>query len=136
MRMFTLPIKVLFQHCDPAGIVFYPRYFEMINQTVEAWFEDALDYCFATMQTRDNRGVPTVTITADFTAPSRLGELLEFDLRLDHLGRTSANVTITARCGEEPRLHARKTLVYIDKSNGRPLPWHDELRARMAPFVA
>ncbi|MEL6103010.1 MAG: acyl-CoA thioesterase, partial [Pseudomonadota bacterium] len=21
--------KVLFKHCDPAGIVFYPRYFEM-----------------------------------------------------------------------------------------------------------
>jgi 4-hydroxybenzoyl-CoA thioesterase len=23
--------KVLFRHCDPAGIVFFPRYFEMVR---------------------------------------------------------------------------------------------------------
>ena len=34
---FTLTQKVLFKHCDPAGIVFYPRYFEMINDCVEAF---------------------------------------------------------------------------------------------------
>ena len=26
-----------FKHCDPAGIVFYPRYFEMFNDCVEAF---------------------------------------------------------------------------------------------------
>ena len=31
---FTTQRKVRFQHCDPAGIVFYPRYFEMINSVV------------------------------------------------------------------------------------------------------
>ena len=40
---FTYPHKVLFRHCDPAGIVFYPRYFEMMNDTVEAFFGTALD---------------------------------------------------------------------------------------------
>ena len=32
---FVFPQKVRFQHCDPAGIVFYPRYFEMLNTTIE-----------------------------------------------------------------------------------------------------
>ena len=29
-------------HTDPAGIVFYPRYFEMINAQVEDWFTGPL----------------------------------------------------------------------------------------------
>ena len=33
---FTAEMTVAFRHCDPAGIVFYPRYFEMINDFVEA----------------------------------------------------------------------------------------------------
>ena len=38
MAQFATEILVRFQHCDPAGIVFYPRYFEMISQSVEEWF--------------------------------------------------------------------------------------------------
>jgi 4-hydroxybenzoyl-CoA thioesterase len=38
--------KVLFKHCDPTGIVFYPRFFEMINDAVEAMFSDLLDRPF------------------------------------------------------------------------------------------
>ncbi len=40
-------IRVEFNHCDPAGIVFYPRYFEMANSVVENFFRDEVDYPFA-----------------------------------------------------------------------------------------
>ena len=40
---FTYEEKVLFRHCDPAGIVFFPRYFEMINDCVEYFFADTLN---------------------------------------------------------------------------------------------
>jgi 4-hydroxybenzoyl-CoA thioesterase len=40
MMLFSINQKVLFKHCDPAGIVFYPRYFEMINDCVEAFFDE------------------------------------------------------------------------------------------------
>ena len=43
---FTYKQKVLFKHCDPAGIVFYPRFFEMINDAVEALFSDVLNWPF------------------------------------------------------------------------------------------
>ena len=33
-----------FNHCDPAGIVFYPRYFEMTNSVVENFFADEVVY--------------------------------------------------------------------------------------------
>lgn len=135
MQTFTYPIKVLFQHCDPAGIVFYPRYFEMTNQTVEAWFDDAIGYSFGTMQLHDHTGVPTVTITADFTATSRIGDVLDFSLHLTKLGRSSADVVIEARCGDQLRVKARKTLVFVNKSDGRPTSWPEAVRPKMARFV-
>ena len=42
MTVFRFKQKVLFKHCDPAGIVFFPRYFEMMNDCVETFFDEAL----------------------------------------------------------------------------------------------
>ena len=36
-KIFERNKRVRFAHCDPAGIVFYPRYFEMLNELVEAF---------------------------------------------------------------------------------------------------
>lgn len=127
---FTLPVKVLFQHCDPAGIVFYPRYFEMINLTVEEWFEQALGHSFATMQ-KSGFGVPTASIKVDFPAPSRLGETLSFKLAVTKLGKTSAHLEIDAGMGRELRLTARSVIVYIDKNTGRPVRWPDAVREKI-----
>ncbi|WP_224826037.1 thioesterase family protein [Cognatishimia sp. MH4019] len=128
---FTLPIKIVFQHCDPAGIVFYPRYFEMINLTVEEWFAQRLGLSFAEMHGA-RRGVPTATIEADFPAPSRLGDLLEAELTVTKLGRTSVGLQITAKAGDEVRMQVRSVLVYVDLDTGRPIPWPEDVRARMA----
>ena len=73
--VFTYPQNVLFKHCDPAGIVFYPRYFEMINDCVEAFFNDALATPFHRLIAAG--GVPTVRIENEFVAPSRHGDRLD-----------------------------------------------------------
>lgn len=41
MAAFQREILVRFGHCDAAGWVFYPRYFELISDFVEDWFKDA-----------------------------------------------------------------------------------------------
>ena len=43
---FVSQVEVRFRHCDPAGIVFYPRYFEMINDFVEEWFDKGMGLPF------------------------------------------------------------------------------------------
>lgn len=111
---FTTTRKVLFQHCDPAGIVFYPRYFEMINSVVEEWFEERLDHSFATLHLHLKKGVPTAGIAVDFRAPSRLGEVLEFTLTPGPLGRSRIPCRIEAWCDGQLRLEGTLTLVYVD----------------------
>ena len=43
LSSFTFLQKVQFKHYDPAGIVFYPRFIEMINDAVEAMFDIVID---------------------------------------------------------------------------------------------
>ncbi|SDL04481.1 4-hydroxybenzoyl-CoA thioesterase [Modicisalibacter muralis] len=126
MSHFAMQQKVLFQHCDPAGIVFYPRYFEMINAVVEQWFEESLNESFAAIIVAGD-GVPTRRIDTDFPRPSRLGETLTFTLDVARLGRSSLDLRIAATCGGEARLNAELTLVRIARADGRPKPWPDAI---------
>lgn len=121
--------KVLFKHCDPAGIVFYPRYFEMINDCVEAFF-DALGEPFEGMHAT-GRGVPTARIAVDFLRPSRHGDRLSLALRCRRLGRASLDLTVDATAGAETRLAARSTLVHVG-AGLRPEPWPPALRDALA----
>ncbi len=130
-RAFTVTRKVRFEHCDPAGIVFYPRYFEMVNATVEDWFEARLDLPFSRMHGSEAHGVPTVSISAAFTAPSRLGERLDFTLRPVRLGRSSLDLGIEAECAGERRLQVEATLVHVSLGEGCAVPWPAPVRRRI-----
>lgn len=120
--------KVRFQHCDPAAIVFYPRYFEMINSVVEDYFAEAVGVDFRTMHMEQQVGVPTASIETQFHAPSRLGDELEFRLEVLTVGTTSLALRIHAHCRGEVRLSCRSTLVFVDMQGGRPIAWPDAMR--------
>ena len=122
------PQKILFRHCDPAGIVFYPRYFEMMNDTVEAFFDQIIHFPFSAMH--QTSGVPTVEIEATFTAPSRLGDDLDIALHCTKLGRTSLGLAYDARCGDAQRFAARSTVVFINDT-GRSAPWPEDVKVRL-----
>ncbi|MEE9333327.1 MAG: thioesterase family protein [Granulosicoccaceae bacterium] len=123
--MFTFTQKVLFRHCDPAGIVFYPKYYEMLNDVVEEFFDCELNYPFREVVV--NNGVPAAQINATFFAPSRLGDCLYLDLKITKLGSTSLNLTIDAHCEGERRFSAALVLVYVNNI-GKSTSWPDSIR--------
>jgi len=125
---FEIRLKVRFADVDPAGIVFYPRYFEMLNAAVEDWFA-ALGMDFATMHQTHRIGVPTVKLDTEFKAPSHLGDEVTVSLTPTHLGRSSCAVTyrIVGENGE--RLTANGVLVCMDLDAQKSIPWPDDLRA-------
>jgi 4-hydroxybenzoyl-CoA thioesterase len=126
---FTVTHLVRFQHCDPAEIVFYPRYYEMLNATIEDWFDTRLGCDFARIHGSMGMGVPTVAHETRFLKPSRLGERLDFTLTPVRLGGSSVTLSVEATCGGEKRVSFTTTLVWFAKADGRPRPWPDALRA-------
>ena len=134
---FRVDYLIRFQHCDPAGIVFYPRYYEMLNQVVEDWFAQGLNWSFAMLARDRQEGIPLVHAECDFRKASQIGDVLTFELAVSRLGTRSFDVAITASHEGELRLEAKLVLVYVRvgrEMNSIPIP--PELRRSMEQYLA
>ena len=135
MATFKTEIKVRFQHTDPAGILFYPRYFEMLNQVMEEWFDRELGYDYRSMTIRDKNGVPAVHVEADFKSPSDLGDLIEFTLVVEHLGRSSCRVRVVGVANGQVRLSACLTVAFASMVDRKAQPWPTDVKERIQKFI-
>jgi 4-hydroxybenzoyl-CoA thioesterase len=125
-------IQIEFNHCDPAGIVFYPRYFEMVNSVIENFFADVVGRSFAQMHNGAENGVPTVAIETSFQRPSRLGDKVLFSLKIEKIGGSSLQMLIEGRGPEGLRLTVRITVAWIDRM--KAAPWPAEMRAALERY--
>ena len=130
-------VQIQWGDCDPANIVYYPRYFEMINDFVEEWFDKALGHSFHRLLTDMRLGIPTASIQCDFTAPSRWHDVLRQELTLRRIGGSSINfdVRFAGKDDQRQRLAANATLVFVDVQSVRPAPMPQALRERLAAYL-
>ncbi|TXC82098.1 acyl-CoA thioesterase [Luteibaculum oceani] len=136
--VFEKEEKIRFQHIDKAGIVFYPRFLEMLNATVEDWFEEALDYSFAQMH--DDAGIPTVDLHVQFKSPARLGEIITKRLWVIKLGNSSMRCGFQFKNQSDICLEGEVSLVNVGISEDRkaiaPQPFSESIRAKIKPYIA
>ena len=134
--IYRRDIRIEFNHCDPAGIVFYPRYFEMTNSVAENFFREVAGQSYAAMMAA-HQGVPTARLEADFHAPSRLGEVLDWQMTVTRLGGSSLAATLEARCDGQVRVTVRLVLVFVAAEGARPTPrpWPAPVRAQISAFM-
>ena len=133
---FATDKLIRFHHCDPAGIVFYPQYFILFNELVEDWFDRGLGVDFARLHVEQKRGVPMRRLECDFLSPSRIGERLTFTLAVKKIGNSSLTAEVEAGAGGIVRVRAILVLVYLSLETHRPEPFPEDLRTRLARFVA
>ncbi len=135
---FTRQEKIRFKHVDYAGIVFYPRFLEMLNDLVEDWFEEALERPFSKIH--ETNGIPTVDLKVQFKKAARLGEVLTKKLWVVKLGGASVN------CGsrfedEEGKicLEGEVTLVNVAIAQGRDNikaeAFNEEMKTKISKFL-
>jgi len=67
-------IRIEWGDCDPAGIVYYPRYFEYFDTCTAALFESAGLPKRTLFETYGIAGIPMVDTRANFIAPSTFGD--------------------------------------------------------------
>jgi len=133
---FSHATRVRFGHVDAAGIVFYPRYFEMINAAVEEWFAAVTGTSFAEFHGVRRLGLPTVQMDCQFVAPSRLGELLDISVTLERCGTASCTLAYRLACLGVERVKASAVLVCLDLDRGRATPWPEDVRVGFARMLA
>jgi 4-hydroxybenzoyl-CoA thioesterase len=130
---YSRDLFIRFGDCDPAGIVFYPKYLEMFNEMVEDWCRDELNFSFYEIVARRGWGLPTVHLEVDFLAPSHFGETLNAVLILRNVGKTSIGADIMLRGPDKAvRVKGKVVLVLIDRRTNRAIELPEEVRARLA----
>lgn len=134
-EIYTHHCPVRFTHTDPAGYVFFPRFFEMFQAAVEEWFNRCLQMNYADLILAHGIGFPTARTECDFLRPCRLGEVLELDLVLEKIGRTSFTLRFDGHIGDQARLRARSVLVAIELQQGRPQPLAPVLKSRLETYL-
>lgn len=135
IHTFERPLTIRFSHCDPAGIVFFPRYLAMFNDLVETWVTEGLGIPYAELIGTRRVGLPTVNLQCNFTAVSRMGEEVMLGVSVAHIGRSSVRLRLGCRRGEEARVAIEQTLVATDLSTHRAIALPDDLRAAMIRFT-
>ena len=88
------PLCIRFGDCDPAGVVYFPRFFDWFHQAMETWFDESLEYAYASF-IHQGWGLPTVHTEADYKAPCGFGERVTVELRVPKLGGSSITFDLT-----------------------------------------
>ena len=137
-KVFRHRRTVRFGECDPAGVVYYPVFFNWFHEAMEAWFEEGLGTPYA--KATRSVGFPARSADAGFQAPCRMGDRISVLLSLSKLGRSSINLSLRIE-GEDGSLRATGTVSCVcigvepDGFRFKSLEIPGDLRKRMEPFL-
>jgi 4-hydroxybenzoyl-CoA thioesterase len=118
----TRRLTIEWGHCDPAGIVFNPRFFEFFD-----WSTAQLVHLALGLERSDLRtvyaiaGIPLVDARANFLRPSRYGEEVEIVSIVSHVGRSSFEIDHRLfNCGElAVDAHEKRVWAVRDVESGK-----------------
>ena len=122
--------------CDPAGIVFYPRYFEMFDHSTVLLIEQALGMRKLKLYEHYNfAGYPSVETQARFHLPTRFGDDVEIESAITKVGRSSFSLQHRLTLDGAVAVEGSETRCWVARDPSRPgglraEPLPDEVVAR------
>jgi 4-hydroxybenzoyl-CoA thioesterase len=115
--------------CDPAQIVYYPRYFEYFDACTAGLFEKAGLVKRDLLKTYGIVGFPVVEIRSSFRTPSRFSEEVEIESEITEWGRSSFCVRHRLFKGQTLAVECVETRVWTAVSANDP----ENLESRPVP---
>ena len=127
---------IRFSHCDPAGIVYFVNFFDMVGGVVEDWFRETVGLPFQEMHLERRIGFPIVNTGCEFFRPAHLGDTLVLELAIARLGRSSIEFRVRGSVGTAEKFRARHKVAMVSLDTFRSLAIPDDMRARMVDYLA
>jgi len=133
MAKFETTRVLHFGDCDPAGIAYYPRYFDLLNGVVEDWW-DSMGVPWKTLFLERRIGLPTVRFEVDFRAPAFLGDTLVFSLAVARIRGKTVDLNHSVRRDDAVLWRAKQILVPTSLETHKSIAWPDDLRVALTSF--
>lgn len=128
MEMTRHRVTVRLHHTDAAGVLFYSRLFELVQES----FEEALRAGGLPLPglLRDGGfGLPVVHVEGDYRSAVRVGDVLEVRLAFEAGDRSlQVNAEFVDATGRQVA-STRVVHAAVDRATGRAVPLPDALRA-------
>jgi 4-hydroxybenzoyl-CoA thioesterase len=134
-KVFSVDQLVRFSHCDPAGIVYYPEFFDLQHAVMEDWFRDGVGRSLPELIRSHRIGTPTVNIQCDFAKPMSIGDRLHWELRVLKAGRASVQLEYRGLKDGSEHLRIVQTIVFMDLERQVAVAIPEELRPRIEDFL-
>lgn len=123
MTSFTYrrTFRIQWADCDPAGIVFNPRFFEFFDSNTWLLFEAALGVKAQELNAAFGlAGIVLVDAQANFMKPAAFGDSVELVSRIGEFRRSSFDVEHRLTNGGEPAVEGRETRVWAMRHGTDP----------------
>jgi 4-hydroxybenzoyl-CoA thioesterase len=129
MLVNTRRVRIEWGDCDPAGIIFYPRYFEFFDASTSALIERALGMTkLEYLKTYDFAGHPLVNVHCRFLLPTRFGDDVVIESTVAKFHRSSFDVRHWLTKNATLAVEGFETRVWV-----RGDPAHGQMRAAPVP---
>jgi 4-hydroxybenzoyl-CoA thioesterase len=107
--------------CDPAGIIFYPRYFEIFDTSTTALFERALGMSkIAYLKAYDFAGHPVVETRARFRQPTRFGDNVSIETKVMECAGSSFRLEHRISKGGALAVEGFETRIWVKRDAADP----------------
>ncbi len=114
-------VRIEWGDCDPAQIVFYPRYFAMFDGATQELFRAALGKPkIAWVRDFGIIGIPMVDTRAKFIVPSRYGDDIDIESRVSRFGGASFDVEHKVWRGTTLAIEGFETRVWAGPDDANP----------------
>lgn len=128
------PVAIRFSHCDPAGIVYYARWFDMLNGVIEDFFPARLGFPYGEFILRRRIGLGYAQAHADYLRPGFMGDTVDFAVLIEKIGGASLSLLVRGYRADEPVIAARLVIVTTDLEANRAIRIPDDLRAALERY--
>lgn len=108
-------VQIQWGDCDPANIVYYPRYFEMFDDSTSIMFEAAGFSKQDLIRRYGLVGIPMVDTRAKFYISSTHGDWIAIESRIEGFKRSSFEVTHKVFKAERLAIEAFETRVLVGR---------------------
>jgi 4-hydroxybenzoyl-CoA thioesterase len=139
--MFRREVLIEWGDCDPAGIVFYPRYFAMFDASTAGLFSAALGCTKFEMLARFGIiGIPMVDTGAKFLIPSKFGDVITIETQATAIRRSSFDISHKVFRSAELAITAHETRVWAGRHPDDParitgVPIPEEVKDKLSQPV-
>ena len=123
MASFTYRRKLTIEwgQCDPAGIVFNSRFFEIFDTSTWQMFEAAVGVKSQDLANAFGIiGIPLVDVSANFLRPIKFGDVVDMTSRISEFRRSSFDVEHRLSVDGELAVEGNETRVWAARNKDDP----------------